>query len=109
VRVTLSRSKQEANASINKKVMSRIVELEAVERNRKAMKLRDAGKIEEAKKAYNQTAAYLKNKAITLASDKLAQKAAQAEEYAKNIKRKWKVYRKKLRRDGYYSGAKMKW
>lgn len=110
VRLTVTRDAKEAEASIDKAVMSRVVELQAVERNEAALKLRDAGRIEEAKKAYQDNAAILKGYAGTLAAPALANQAQQAEAYASSIDGdEWQKTRKKQMHEQRSTGAKAKY
>ena len=110
VHLTLTKSKQQAEASIDKKVMSRVIALQAIEKNRAAMKLRDAGKIQAARKIYRSNAAYLKRQAAKLAAPSLARQAVQAEEYSQNLDRaKWRKYRKKQKHDSRSLGASSKY
>jgi Ca-activated chloride channel family protein len=107
VRLTLTRDAKEAEASIDKEVMSRVVSLQAVERNEAAMKLRDAGKLDEAKKAYQDNAAFLKDNAAALAAPALAAQAQQADDYAGNLgQEKWNETRKKQMHQQRSTGAK---
>jgi Ca-activated chloride channel homolog len=110
VSLTLTGSKQEAEASIDKDVMSRVVALQAIEKNAMAMKLRDDGKIKEARKLYNSNAAYLKKQSAKLGSASLAKQATQAGEYSQNLERgRWKKYRKMQKHDSRSLGASSKY
>ena len=106
VALTLTRSTQEAEASIDKDVMSRVVALQAIEKNKAAMKLRDEGKIKAARQLYQANSAYLKGQAARLASPSLAKQAAQADDYSNNLeKEKWRKYRKKQKHESRSTGA----
>ena len=106
ISLTLTRSKQEAKASIDKDVMSRVVALQAIEKNKAAMKLRDQGKIKAARKLYRANSAYLKGQAGLLNSPSLAKQAAQADDYSNNLNRKqWRKYRKKQKHESRYTGS----
>jgi len=61
-----TKSKSRADNSINKRVMSSVVEQIATEQNEKAVLLRDQGKIKQAKKLLQDNAAYLKKEAENL-------------------------------------------
>ncbi len=61
--VRFCESNAEAERSINKRVMADVVEMLAVERNKLAMQMRDAGKTDEAKKMLGMNAAYLQKAA----------------------------------------------
>ena len=63
---TFTDSKQQAEGSINKRVMSSVVEYIATERNEEAVALRDKGKIKEARKVLQGNASYLENEAKKL-------------------------------------------
>ncbi len=110
VSLTLPRSTQEAEASIDKDVMSRVVALQAIEKNKAAMKLRDQGKVKAARQLYRANSAYLKGQAARLASPSLAKQAVQAEGYSNNLdKEKWRKYRKKQKHDSRSTGAYSKY
>jgi Ca-activated chloride channel family protein len=59
VDVRFSNSKDDVKKNLNKRVTADVVELLAVERNEMAMKLRDQGKIEQARQALNDNVVYL--------------------------------------------------
>jgi Ca-activated chloride channel family protein len=59
VDVRFSNSKDDVKKNLNKRVTADVVELLAVERNEMAMKLRDQGKMEEARQKLNDNVAYL--------------------------------------------------
>lgn len=61
-----TKSRQDAKRTINKRVMSSVVEQIATERNEKAVKLRDRGLVKEARKELESNAAYLKEEARNL-------------------------------------------
>ncbi|GBF25517.1 hypothetical protein MnTg02_00549 [bacterium MnTg02] len=71
VEVRFSTSEKEAKASLNKRVMTAVVNQIAIERNEKAVKLRDKGKISEAKKVLELNATYLDKEASRLDSQEL--------------------------------------
>jgi Ca-activated chloride channel family protein len=106
VALILTRSKKQAEESIDKEIMSRVVALQAIEKNKAAMKLRDQGKIKAARKLYNSNAAYLQGYAKQLNSPALAKQATQADEYSKNLERgKWRKMRKKQKHESRSTGA----
>ncbi len=110
VALTLTDSKAKAEKSIDRDIMSRVVALQAVEKNKAAMKLRDQGKIKAARRLYQANSAFLKGQAGLLASPSLAKQAAQAEEYSKNLNRaKWRKYRKKQKHDNRSLGSYSKY
>lgn len=61
-----TKSKSEAEGSVNKRVMSSVIEQIATERNEEAVSLRDKGMVEKAKKVLQDNAAYLAREAINL-------------------------------------------
>jgi Ca-activated chloride channel family protein len=63
VDVRFSSSKEDVKKNLNKRVTADVVELLAVERNEMAMKLRDQGKTEEARRKLNDNVIYLQNAA----------------------------------------------
>jgi Ca-activated chloride channel family protein len=63
VDVRFSNSKDDVKKSTNKRVMADVVELLAVERNEMAMKLRDQGKVEQARQTLNENVLYLRTAA----------------------------------------------
>lgn len=110
VRLTLTSDQLQADASIDKEVMSRVVALQAIEKNEAAMKLRDAGQIDAARAAYSSNATYLKDLAGKLGSDELAKQATQADDYAKNLSsEEWLKTRKKQMHEQRTTGAKSKY
>jgi Ca-activated chloride channel homolog len=64
--VQFSASKDEVKRSINAEVLGSVTRQIATERNEKAVKLRDEGKVEEAKRELKSNAEYLKQQADTL-------------------------------------------
>lgn len=98
-----SPSEEEARNSIDPKVMAPILELEARRRSRQAIKLRDEGKIEEARKALRANAAELERgqKRYRLKSKRLQQLQANNAEAAASIRdrAKWNTSRKQMRED----------
>jgi Ca-activated chloride channel homolog len=65
-RVRFSRSAKESEESVNKEVMGAVAVQVATEENERAVKLRDEGKVEEAKKALQQNAQFLRGQAAAL-------------------------------------------
>lgn len=101
-KVRFSRSTEEVKAGVNKDVMAAVAVQEATEQNERAVKLRDEGKIEEAKEALKKNAEDLKARASTLAGapaaanlDELAKKNAQDAEAVEG--REWGRQRKEMR------------
>ncbi len=64
--IRFSASESQAKESIIKPVMEEYIELAANENNKKAMQLRDEGKIEAARSAFSGNAAFLRNNAAAL-------------------------------------------
>ena len=87
VSLTLTQSRKEAEASIDKDVMSRVISLQAIEKNKAAMKLRDQGRIKAARSLYNKNAAFLGEQAAKLGAPALAKQAAQTKGYSRNLAR----------------------
>jgi len=110
VSLTLTHSAKEAEASIDKKVMSRVISLQAIEKNKAAMKLRDQGKIKAARRLYRDNAAFLGEQAAKLGAPSLAKQAAQTKGYSQNLDRKkWRAYRKKQKHNSRSFGASSKY
>ena len=106
VKLILTRSAQEAEASIDKKVMSRVVALQAIEKNRRALKLRDKGRIKAARRLYRSNAAILKRAARKYNAPALSRQAKQADSYSNNLeRRKWRKMRKMQKHQQRSTGA----
>ena len=106
VGLTLTNDKRQARASVDKEIMARVVALQAIEKNRRALKLRDKGMIGKARKIYRANAAFLKKKAAQLGSASLARQARQAEDYSQNLEKgKWRKYRKLQKHQQRSTGA----
>ncbi len=71
VRAEFSSSKQQAQKSINKKVMTSVSRQIAIEENERAVTLRDQGQLDEAKKILEKNAVFLKERAEKLGSKAL--------------------------------------
>lgn len=101
-KVRFSRSAEEVKAGVNKDVMAAVAVQEATEQNERAVRLRDEGKVEEAKEALKKNADYLKGRASDLAG---APAAAPLEALAEKNKgdaeaidgREWGRQRKEMR------------
>lgn len=109
-----SRSDDEARGSIDPDVMAPILELEARERSRAAIKLRDKGRVEEARKALRENAMALSagQKKYRIKSERLQQLQSNNEAAAASIadKGKWNASRKQMREDlSNRQGAKLKY
>ncbi len=68
VSISFSDSAEAVASATDKKAMVSAVQQVANERNKDALRLRDAGKVEEAKKAMTENAGYLKEKSVSLGS-----------------------------------------
>jgi len=79
-RVSYTASASEVESKKNREVLVSVASQVAAERNKVAAALREEGKIEEAKKAYQANAVYLKQEAKDLAAPALATEAAVADE-----------------------------
>jgi Ca-activated chloride channel family protein len=91
-------SKTDVEKAVNKRVLADAVEQIAIENNKRALALRDAGKIAEAQQVLYQNAGYLRSNAAALDSDKLAGYAGENEEDAENLDAaSWGVRRKAMR------------
>ena len=98
-----SPSQEEARASVDPKVMEPILELEARRRSRQAIKLRDEGKIDDARKLLRDNAAALEQgqRRYRMKSKRLQQLQANSAEAAASIddRAKWNTSRKQMRED----------
>ncbi len=98
IEVRFSASKEDAEKSMNKKVLTSVANQIAIERNEKAVSLRDKGKIEEAKKVLQENAAYLQKEADRLGSAELSQRRKQNLDDARNLTGSdWGKHRKSMR------------
>jgi Ca-activated chloride channel family protein len=90
---------------LDKEIRADVVEQEATEANKRAVELRDEGKVTEAKQVLLDNAGYLKENAQELQSDKLDDLSVENEEQARDIeeKSKWKLQRKSMRKGQYKS------
>ncbi|MCC6154729.1 MAG: VWA domain-containing protein [Candidatus Hydrogenedentes bacterium] len=105
VRLRHSRSQAEVEHQTNKEVMVATVQQIAAERNELALRLRDAGKIEEARQELESNAAYLYSNSETFNSEQLRKDGIANDFGSKNLDpEKWK-YNRKLQRE-YQVGTK---
>jgi Ca-activated chloride channel family protein len=114
VKARFSDDAKEAEASVNKGVMSQVTEQVATENSERAVELRDKGDVRAAKKVLEDNAAYLNRQKGTLSSgaaaapsssistlDKLEEKSREA---AANIEgESWEKTRKVMRQDQHKS------
>jgi len=100
--VQFTRSSEKVEASVDKDAMVSTVEQIAVEKNKAAVKLRDAGRVREAEKALRENAAYLKGEAKKYDSSRLREQGEKNETAADNVKGSaWTKQRKQMRKDQY--------
>jgi len=103
--VRLTNSKQEAQNTINKRVMRGVVEQIATERNEKAVALRDKGNIKDARKVLEGNAAYLRDQAKNLGGDfeqELNKMAEKNNDESQNLDNgKWAASRKSMKARQY--------
>jgi len=98
-----SRSDEEVNASINPRVMEPILELQARKRSREAIKLRDKGKVDDARKLLEQNVNALKTgqQRYRIQSTRLKKLQQNNEAAAAGIgdRERWSTSRKQIRED----------
>lgn len=98
VDIRFSDSKSKVESSLNKRVYADVVEQIAIEQNERALALRDAGQIDEAKKILTHNSSYLYMNADKLDSPKLAGYAGENQEDAENLDGvDWNAQRKSMR------------
>lgn len=94
----------------NKKVMEAAVEAIATDENRRAVALRDQGKIQEATRVLRDNARYLEKEAGRLKSIKLQTYGVQNSVDARNIaKPNWNQTRKSMRADQHRNSSQQAW
>lgn len=103
--INVTKSTQEAEASVDKDVMAAVATQTAVERNEQAVSLRDKGRVEEARKVLQNNAAYLDREAKRLGAASLSKMKEKALQDAGNLTKpgEWNRTRKAMRRDQYRS------
>ncbi|MEO0446021.1 MAG: VWA domain-containing protein [Verrucomicrobiota bacterium] len=95
--------------SINRKVMSQSILLVATGENERAVKLRDAGKVEEASQVLTENWGYLNANAQALDSEELAEYAEKNRGDAEAVKEAdWARSRKIMVQDAYVNKAQLK-
>jgi Ca-activated chloride channel homolog len=100
--VSFSASKEEAEESLVDEVMAPAAAQIAVEESKKAVRLRDEGRIKEAKKLLEKNAVFLGQSAAKYKSDKLRSLQREQEVSADNLDdENWKKQRKMMRKDQY--------
>lgn len=103
VSLSFSSDSERIQASRNKDVLSAATMQIATERSERAVKLRDSGKVDEARKVLQDNAAYLKEKAEELAAPQLGALAEEQESDADAISdvSGWNKQRKQMRSRQY--------
>jgi Ca-activated chloride channel family protein len=98
VEIRFSESKSTSEKSINKVIAADVVEQIAIENNEKALVLRDAGQVEEAKQVLIHNSSYLRSNAKKYKSEKLDGYAYENEKDADAVQREdWNRTRKEMR------------
>ncbi len=102
VAVRFDDSNEKVRQGINNKVMSAAVELIAIKKRALAIKLRDQGKVLEARKVLRTNSMWLKSKARQYRSRKLEEfSGVQAQEADRIASPAWNKSRKQMRKDNY--------
>ena len=97
-RVSFSESKEESDASLNKKMYADVVEQIAILNNQKAIELRDQGKLKEAREMLQSNYSYLEYNSVNLGSSKLKEYADENLDDSENLdESKWNYQRKSMR------------
>ena len=87
--VEFSMAKDLVASRQNKKVMADAVEAIGIENNRRAVALRDQGRVDEASQALERNAVYLKQESARLGSKKLGSYSIENEEDSRNVRSDW--------------------
>ena len=94
----------------NKPVMVAAVGLIANETNKRAIVLRDKGKVEEARRLLRGNFDYLNKNSMRYGSNRLQKQAVDNEQDAKSLTgKKWKARRKQMRKNQYNMEAQQMW
>lgn len=102
--ISYSSKKSVVRASVNKAVMADVTTQVATEANEEAVSLRDAGKVEDARRLLEKNAAYLRQKADEYSSEALLDLERKNRAAAKSLTgRDWKKARKVMRAQQYKS------
>jgi len=101
VAVAFTSARSEVAQRQNKKVMEAAVEAIGADENKRAVALRDAGKVKEAQAVLENNARYLQTNSVQLQSKKLADYSQKNEEAAKDVAKPaaWNKARKTMRKD----------
>jgi Ca-activated chloride channel family protein len=105
IEVNFTRSKDLIEKRTNDNVMVDVVELIAAERNELAMRLRDKGKIEEARKALKSNYEYLRSNAALYKSSRLKEYAIENEQDSINLDEDKYQQRRKSMRESQFQRA----
>ncbi len=104
--VNFTRSDEEIKKTENREVAIDAVEQLATQRSKDAMRLRDEGKIKEARKVLMKNKAYLQENSSRLNSPKLKSFSEEVEEDAENLEgENWISTRKKMKKSNYQKEA----
>lgn len=103
--ISYTDSPETVQKRMDRKVRADVVEQEATEANKRAVELRDQGKVKEAQQVLRSNAGFLKENARALQSDKLDELSAENEEQARDIEEEstWRLQRKSMRKGQYKS------
>jgi len=107
--VEFSRAKDQVAARQNKSVIEAAVEAIATDNNRRAVALRDQGKVDEASKVLEGNAVYLKQESQRLGSKKLEAYGNENELDSKNVKSDWGKARKTMRETQTKNSMQRSW
>lgn len=101
--VQLTSSTETVEQRTNAPVMALVVEQIAVNENKRALELRDAGKLDEAKDVLTSNSQYLQDNAVRYRSDRLRDYAESNESQAQSVDddAEWKVQRKVMREEQF--------
>lgn len=106
--VRFTASAELAASEANEEVMEASVLLIATDRNKLAVKLRDEGKVKEAKVLLTENAIYLEENAQVLESKQLADYAVSNRDDADNVDKDWGRQRKAMVQQGYTNTVQQK-
>jgi Ca-activated chloride channel family protein len=107
--VEFSMAKDLVASRQNKKVMADAVEAIGIDNNRKAVALRDQGKVDEASQELERNAVYLKQQSAKLKSKKLDDYGEENELDSKNVKQDWGKARKTMRESQTKKAKQQSW
>jgi Ca-activated chloride channel homolog len=107
--VEFSAAKTTVAARQNKQVIESAVEAIATDENKRAVALRDAGKVAEAEKALQQNAEYLRKQSSELKSKKLEVYSEKNAKDAKDVKGDWGRARKSMKAQQHKNLKQQSW